>query len=131
MPSIRGVDIQSDRVIITMTNGMEKTMLLSDVKIPPNVTIEQADAMATEYLQKMYEQSWTLDDPSWEGDLGRIGLVPPVLLPNERIEKVKGKDTYIVIEMFVAVHFFSLNPIKYTIRCQNSELGPIGGEWWL
>ena len=131
MPSIRGIDIQSDRVIITMTNGMEKTMLLSDVKIPPNTTIEQADALATQYLQNMYEQSWALDDPSWEGDLGRIGLVPPVLLPNERIEKIKGKDSYIVTEMFVAVHFFSLNPIKFTVRCQNPELGAIGGEWWL
>jgi len=128
MPAIRGIDIQSDRVTITMGSGVEKTMLLSDVKIPPNTTIEQADALATQYLQKMYEQSWTLDDPSWEGDLGRIGLDPPVLLPNERIEKIKGKDTYIICEMFVAVHFLSLDPIKYTICCSND---PIGGEWWL
>ena len=35
MPSIRGIDIQSDRVVIIMGNGMEKTMLFSDVKIPP------------------------------------------------------------------------------------------------
>lgn len=129
MPPIRGIDIQSDRVIITMSNGMAKTMLLSDVKIPPHTTIEQADSLATQYLQVMYEQSWTLDDPSWEGDLGRIGQ--GVLLPNERIEKIKGKNTYVVTEIFVAVHFYSLNPIRYTIKCQNPELGAIGGEWWL
>lgn len=129
MPPIRGIDIQLDRVIITMTNGTEKVLMLADVKLRSNLTIEEADTMATQYLQKMYEQSWALDDPSWEGDLGRIG--EGILLPNERIEKVKGKDTYIVTEMFVAVHFFSLDPIKYTIRCQNPELGSIGGEWWL
>ena len=126
MPAIRSIELLDDRIRIIKGNGQEVIMLIADLPIKPNATPEQASLFATEYLQKLFEYSWRLDDPSWEGDLGRIGTGP--LLPNERIETIQGKDTYIIREMFAAVHVFSLNPIKYTTRF--SDL-PIGGEWWL
>jgi hypothetical protein len=35
------------------------------------------------------------------------------------------------ITMWVAVHFFEDDPLDFTVKCQNRELGPITGEWWL
>ena len=32
--------------------------------------------------------------------------------------------------MWVAVHFYNDNPLSFTTKCQNKELGPIAGEWW-
>ena len=126
MPAIRAIELLDDRIRIIKGNGQEIIILIADLPIKPNTTPEQASLFATEYLQKSFEHSWPLDDPSWEGDLGRIGTGP--LLPTERIEKIAGKDTYVIREMFAAVHVFSLNPIKYTTIFSND---PIGGEWWL
>lgn len=129
MPAIRAVELLDDKVRIIKGNGQEIVMLIADLPIKPNTTPEQASLFATKYLQKFLEHSWRLDDPSW-GDTSdcRIFEEPPRLLPNERIEKVTGKDTYIISECFVSVHVFSLNPIKYTTRLSNE---PIEGEWWL
>lgn len=128
MPNIRAIELLADKIRVIKGNGQEIVLLISDIKIPPNATPEAASLFATEKLQALFEYSWRLDDPSWEGNLGRIGEIPPNLLPSERIEKVKGKDTYIVTEVFAAVYVFSLNPIKYTTQFSNE---PIGGEWWL
>ena len=129
MPAIRAIELLDDKIRIIKGNGQEIIMLIADLPIKPNTTIEQASLFATEYLQKMFESSWLLTDPSW-GDIGdsRIHEENPDLLPTERIETIKGKDTYIIREMFAAVHVFSLDPIKYTTIF--SDL-PIGGEWWL
>ena len=129
MPAIRSIELLDDRIRIIKGNGQEVIMLIADLPIKPNTTPEQASLFATEYLQVMFESSWALDDPSW-GDIGdsRIHEDNPDLLPTERIEKIEGKDTYIIREMFAAVHVFSLDPIKYTTRFSDS---PIGGEWWL
>ena len=35
------------------------------------------------------------------------------------------------ITMWVVVHFFDDDPLDFTVRCQNKELGPITGDWWL
>ena len=126
MPAIRAIELLDDRIRIIKGNGQEVIMLIADLPIKPNTTPEQASLFATDYLQKLFEYSWPLDDPSWEGDLGSVGQ--GILLPNERIETIKGKDTYIIREMFAAVHVFSLNPIKYTTIFSDSL---IEGEWWL
>ena len=55
----------------------------------------------------------------------------PILLINERIEKMQGKEYLVAVTMYVAIHVFSTNPLKYTVKCQNSRSGAIGGEWWL
>jgi hypothetical protein len=33
------------------------------------------------------------------------------------------------IIMWIQVHFYSDNPLSFTVRCQNKET-PITGEWW-
>ena len=123
MPAIRSIELLGDRIRVIKGNGQEIIMLIADLPIKPNTTAEQASLFATEYLQKSFESSWLLTDPSWEDADDRIHLSVPVLLPNERIEKVTGKDTYIIVDTFAAVHVYSLFPIVYTTRFSNPECG--------
>ena len=128
MPAIKSIELLDDRVRIIKGNGQEIVMLIADLPIKPNTTIEQASLFTTEYLQASFESAWRLDDPSWGDADDRIHLPVPILLPNEKIERRQGKDWYVIWECFAAVHVFSLNPIKYTTMF--SDL-PIVGEWWL
>jgi len=129
MPPLRGIDLTEG--IKILHNHRDDVFLPESACIAGvGETLEEFNAKITRLVQTQYEYSWSLKDPSWEGDLGRIGLKPPVLLPNERIEKIKGTEYYIVTEMFVAIHFDSYQPLSWPpkIMCSNE---PIEGEWWL
>lgn len=51
---------------------------------------------------------------------------PPVLLPWEYIDG----DDFVSIKMYVAVHIYDDSPLRFNIRIQNKEIGPVTGEWW-
>ncbi len=132
MPPIRGIDL-SEGIKMLHNHRDDVFLLNTSCVVGVGENLEDFNQRVTRIVQTQYEYSWSLKDPSWEGDLGRIGAKPkPILLPNERIEKIGGKDYYIVTEMFVAIHFDSYNPLSWPpkIMCQNPELGPIIGEWW-
>ncbi|MBA7636226.1 hypothetical protein ES703_43842 [subsurface metagenome] len=130
MPALRGIDLTEGIKILHRHRGdvfVPKTGCVAGV----GETLEEFNAKITRIIQAQYEHSWSLKDPSW-GDTkdNRIFQKPPVLLPNERIEKIGGKEYYIITEMFVALHFDSHKPISWPpkIMCSND---PIGGEWWV
>jgi len=131
MPAIRGIDLTDGiKILHSHRSGtfLPKTGCVAGV----GEDLADFNSRITRVVQTQYEHWWLLTDPSW-GDTSdcRIFHKPkPILLPNERIEKIGGKSYYIITEMYVALHFDSMNPINWPpkIRCSNA---PIGGEWWL
>lgn len=130
MPPIKSIDF-SDGIRITSNNFPEVWIKEKDFpKIPPGEAEKEREmeGILSRDLQANYEVKTLLseyppDDPVMQD--------PPRLLINERIEKIKGKDYVVAITMYIAVHVYSTSPLKYTVKCQNSRAGSIGGEWWL
>jgi len=128
MPPVKSIDL-SDGIRILSHNFPEVWVKEKDFpKIPPGEAEKEREmeGILSRDLQANYEVQTLLseypdDDPVKQGQL----------LINERIEKIKGKDYVVAVTMYVTVHVFSTNPLKYTVKCQNSRLGEIGGEWWL
>jgi hypothetical protein len=132
MPAIQGVSINDGTITIHRSSG-DIVMTSVDYDPKPQDTVESLSERATAWLQQWFEHRWRLDDPSWEPtEYSRIHQDPPVLNSRERIEKITGKDWYIVTEMYVAVRFLNLTPPftfeNVKIMCSNK---PITGEWWL
>lgn len=86
------------------------------------ITPEAYGGILTDLIQPQYEQKFLVSSLSSDYHDGLTQL-----LPNERIEKIQGKDYLVITTMFVQVHIYSLSPLKYTIRCSDE---PITGEWW-
>lgn len=130
MPAIRGIDL-SGGIKILHNHRDDVFLPKTSCVVGVGESLEEFNEKITRIVQTQYEHSWALKDPSW-GDTkeGRIHLKDPILLPNERIEKIRGKEYYIITEMFVAIHFDSYQPLSWPpkIKCSNE---PIGGEWWL
>lgn len=128
MPPIRGIDF-SDGIRIIGSGVPSVWIKKADFpKVSPGEAEKEREmeGILSRDLQANYEVKTLLSDiPDITDD---DPLMLGQLLPNERIEKIRGKDTLITTLMWVAVHIFSTNPLKYTIRCSDS---PIGGEWWL
>ena len=128
MPPVKSIDL-SDGIRI-VGSGVPSVWIKGQdfPKIPPGEAEKEREmeGRLTDDLQANYEVKTLLseypdDDPVRQGQL----------LINERIEKIRGKNYLVAITMYVAVHIFSTSPLKYTVMCQNSRLGEIGGEWWL
>lgn len=122
MPSIRGIDL---------TNGIKidgvgiPSVNLSATSFSTIGTIADREAQINSQVQSVYEYSEPLSSVTLdEGPRQK----PPILSPRQRIEKIGNKDYLITKRMFVAIHLFSLVPLKYTICCSDE---PIEGEWWL
>lgn len=128
MPSIKGIDL-SDGIRIVGSGIPSVWIKEADFpKISPGETEKEREmeGILSRDLQANYEDKILLSDiPDITDD---DPLMQGILHPNERIEKIRGKDTLITTLMYVAVHIFSTSPLKYTIQCSNS---PVGGEWWL
>jgi len=130
VPSVKSIDF-SDGIRIVSNNLPEVWIKGKDFpKISPSEAEKEREmeGILSRDIQANYEVKTLLseypdDDP--------VKQDPPQLLINERIEKIKGKDYLVAITIYVAVHVYSTSPLKYTIRCQNSRAGAIGGEWWL
>lgn len=130
MPALRGIDL-SEGIKILHNHRDDVFVPKTGCVVGVGETLEEFNERITRVVQTQYEYSWSLKDPSW-GDTtdSRIHQKNPVLAPNERVEKITGKEYYIVTEMFVAIHFDSHKPLVFPpkIMCSNE---PIGGEWWL
>ena len=130
MPPIRQIDL-SDGIRIVGSGVPSVWIKESEFpKISPGEAEKEREmeGRLTSDLQANYEVKTLLSDIPDINDEDPLMQDPPILTQNERIEKIKGKDTLITTLMYVAVHIFATSPLKYTIRCSNS---PIGGEWWL
>ena len=101
------------------------------VEQKPGEREAEREAEAEGRCKKKVNQSlevWTLlsefpaDDP--------VRQDPPVLLDNERIEKVKGKNYLVTTLAYFDVHIFSFEPLRFITRINGLEAGPITGEWW-
>ena len=125
MPSIKSVDF-SDGIRIEGSGIPSVWIHEKDFpKIPPGEAEKEKEmeGILSHDLQANYEVKTLLSDfPN--NDPVKLGQ----LLPNERIEKITGKDYLITTIMYVVVHVYSTSPLKYTVRCSDE---PIGGEWWL
>ena len=130
MPSIKGIDF-SDGIRIIGSGIPSAWIKEADFpKISPGEAEKEREmeGILTSDLQANYEVKTLLSDvPDINAD-DPLMQDPPILEQNERIEKIRGKDTLITTLMYAAVHIFSTSPLKYTVRCSDS---PIGGEWWL
>jgi len=126
MPSIKAVDL-NDGIRIVGSGIPDVWVKEKDFpNIPPGEAEKEREmeGILTRDLQANYEVKTLLSDfPSDDS----VRQDPPILVPNERIEKITGKDYLITTIMYVAVHVFSTSPLKYTARCSDY---PIIGEWW-
>lgn len=130
MPPIKEVDL-SDGIRVVGSGVPSVWIKESEFPhIPPGEAEKEREmeGILSRDLQANYEVKTLLTDIDPEDPVRQN---PPQLFINERIEKIKGKDYLIITTMYVSVHVFSTSPLKYTIKCQNRELGPIGGEWWV
>ena len=120
-----------DVVSIDFTDGVRIVTSRKTISLPvanfPSGNLAQKEARVNQFLQEQFEDLVALAD--LEPD-DRVKQMPPSLLINERIEKRGGIDYLVTTWQWVSFHIFSVSPLKYTIRIDNPELGPITGEWW-
>ena len=123
MPDVVSIDFNDGVRIVTS----RKTVSLPVANFPSG-NLGQKEARVNRFLQEQFEDRISLADFD---PADPVRQTPPVLLVNERIEQVGGTDNLVTTWQWVSFHIFSLSPLRYTIRVQNPELGPITGEWWL
>lgn len=121
MPDIRSISF-ADGIRIEDSTGIFQVSAANIVALPGNLKL--IENRLNTLLQEHYESRYLLVD--FEPD-HRVRQDPPVLRDWERIEG----DELVVTRMYIQAHIFSLSPLKHTLRCQNKELGPITGDWWL
>lgn len=121
MPDVRSISFADGIEIVTLVRTVHIT---GATMIATPGTVKQVEAAATAYLQGQFQSRYALADYPVDH---RLRQPTPSLYVWEEID---GTDV-IVTTMWIAVHVFSKSPLKYTLCCQNKELGPIAGEWWL
>ena len=126
MPPIKYIDL-NDGIRIVGSGVPSVWIHRSDFPSLANAQILEGNL--NNLIQSQYEKWAPLSE--YPSDDPVKNKPKPILLINERIEKVGGTDYLVAITMYVAIHIFSTNPLSYTVGCQNSRSGPIGGEWWL
>ena len=125
MPPIKRISF--DNGILIEGDGIP-SVNFTFAQFPSSGNLSQRETRLNQLVQRVYED-WVRLDTLDPADPVRQTL--PTLLVNERIERQAGVDYLVTTVMWAQVHVFSVNPWRYTIRCQNPELGPIAGEWWL
>lgn len=126
MPPIKGIDL-SDGIRIIGSGA--PSVWIKGANFPALADAQILEGNLNNLIQSQYEKWTPLSE--YPNDDPVKNKPKPILLINERIERVGNKDYLVAIIMYVAIHIFSINPLKYTVKCQNSRIGPIGGEWWL
>lgn len=126
MPPVREIDLSDGIRIVTSGSLANVNRPAAEiVAVPGNLV--QKEVAANQWLQQQYENRIALADLPPDD---RVLEDPPDLRPYERIEKIGGIEYWIGIIMYVAVHIYSLSPLRLNIATQNKELGPIIGGWW-
>jgi hypothetical protein len=128
MPPVREIDL-SDGLRIVMTGGRE--FFESRLNIQGRLAgvagnLKKKEEKFNEWLQAQppFVSTYALADY----DLDHPVHTDPDNLPVWRW--VDG-DNVIEVIMWIAVHIFDDSPLTFTIKCQNKEIGPITGDWWL
>jgi hypothetical protein len=128
MPPIREIDC-NDGLYIKMTSGAVFHETAAQMKarldsFPGNLKKKEAAyntwLQSQEPFQKVY--------PVAEYDPDHLVNLDPDNLPPWRI--IAGAYVGEII-MWVAVHFYDDDPLSFVAKCQDKEIGPITGEWWL
>ncbi len=127
MPPVREINTDGG-LYIKMSNGLifRDTAVQMQARlaaIPGNLKKKEASynnwLQSQEPFQKVY--------PVAEYDPNHLVNTDPGSLPPWRI--MAGAYVGEII-MWIAVHFFDASPLRFTVKCQNKEIGPITGEWW-
>ena len=87
--------------------------------------LKKKEAKFNEWLQRQEPFSKTY--PLADYDLDHPVHTDPYNLPVWRY--IDG-DNVVEIIMWIAVHIYEANPLRFNIKIQNKEAGPITGEWW-
>lgn len=126
MPPIREINTDNG-LYIRMSNGevfhdSAASMLARLNSIPGN--LKKKEEAYNEWLQSQepFQKTYPVADYPTEHQVN----ADPDNLPPWRI--MAGAYVGEII-MWVAVHFYSLDPLKFIPKCQNKET-PIEGEWW-
>ena len=94
--------------------------------LPGEKSYADIELRVNEYVQKNCYEIWVLlssfpaDDPVRNG----------ILLDNERIVKLSGKDYLVISLAYFAVHIYSLEPLRFTTRINGLDAGLVTGVWW-
>lgn len=128
MPPVREIDLSDGVKIVSAFGSYHITE--QEILDQAYASEQEASEGLTDLVQAEYEDVNLLSKTCDPHPDDPICQDPPELLVNQRIEKIKGKDYFIETRMWVAVHVYTLSPLKLTVRCQSAMLGPIEGEWW-
>lgn len=121
MPPVREIGCSDGIRVIGSDGRTVQFQAATIVALPGNLKL--IDQRLNTLFQQQYESRFQLAD--YEPD-HRVRQEPPTLHVWERIEG----DELVVTTMWVAIHIYSLSPLKLIPKFQNKELGPITGEWW-
>lgn len=117
-----------DGLYIKMSNGQvfHDTAAQMQTRLdsfPGNLKKKEASynnwLQSQEPFQKVY--------PVAEYDFDHPINIDPNNLPSWRI--MAGAYVGEII-MWITVHIFETSPLRFTVKCQNKQSGPITGEWW-
>ena len=128
MPPVRKLSV-SDGIYIELSDGTVFQQTAAEVQAklttyPGNLKKKESSYNNWLQAQVPFMKTYSLDE--YEPD--HQTHTDPDNLPVWRI--LSG--AYVMeVTMWVAVHFYDDDPLRLTIKCQNKELGPIEGEWWL
>lgn len=122
MPPVREIDL-SDGIRIKTSDGRTVQIQATNIAVLPG-NLAKKEERLNKLLQQQYESRHLLSE--YDPD-HRVRQATPNLHVWERIE---GGDLVVTL-MWVAVHIYSLSPLKLTSKCQNREFGSIGGDWWV
>lgn len=128
MPPIRSISLD-DGVAILMSDGTQFIESRLNIQgrlagVAGNLTKKEAKFNEWLQVQEPFAYSYPLTDY----DLDHSVHTDPDNLPVWRW--VDG-DNVIEVSMWIAVHIFDDSPLTFTVKCQNRQAGPIGGDWWL
>lgn len=128
MPPVRINSIQDGIDLVTAYGGWNVSKIDMEDRIAGVAgNLKKKEDKFNEWLQFQEPFAHTYPRTSWDAD-HRLREDPPDLRVYEFYDS--GDDTITVINFWIAVHLFDDNPLSFTIRTQNRELGPISGEWW-
>ena len=105
--------LESETNVLGRLAGIAGNLKKKELKF--NEWLQMQEPFAHTYLRSEYEP----DHPVW---------TDPDNLPVWRW--VDG-DNVIEVSMWIWIHIIDDAPLTMTSKCQNKELGPITGEWWL
>ena len=128
MPPLRSIDL-TDGINIVMTGNVE--FLESRLNVLDRLAgvagnLKKKEAKLNEWLQLQPPFAHTYLRADYDQD--HQVWTDPDNLP---VWRWVDDDNVIEVSMWIWIHIIDDAPLTMTSKCQNKELGPITGEWWL